>query len=130
MSKKIVNTDRAPEPVGPYNQSVQAGDIVFLSGQIPLNPQTGELVTDSVEEETHQVMKNLAAVLDANGCTFEDVVSCSVFVKDMEDYGRINEVYSTYFDEKTAPTRALVEVSRLPKDVRVEISAIAMKNSK
>jgi len=130
MSKKIVNTDKAPEPVGPYNQSVQAGNIIFLSGQIPLNPQTGELVTDSVEAETHQVMKNLEAVLDANGCTFEDVVSCSVFVKDMEDYARVNDVYSTYFDEKTAPTRALVEVSRLPKDVRVEISAIAMKNSK
>src|SRR5690625_5970547 len=78
MSKKIVNTDKAPEPVGPYNQSVQAGNIIFLSGQIPLNPQTGELVTDSVEAETHQVMKNLEAVLDANGCTFDDVVSCCV----------------------------------------------------
>lgn len=129
MNKKIVNTDRAPEPVGPYNQSVQAGNIVFLSGQIPLDPKSGELVTASVEEETHQVMKNLGAVLEANGCTFEDVVSCSVFVKDMEHYARINEVYGTYFDEATAPTRALVEVSRLPKDVRVEISAIAMKKS-
>lgn len=129
MSKKIVNTDRAPEPVGPYNQSVQAGNIVFLSGQIPLDPESGELVTGSVEEETHQVMKNLGAVLEANGCTFEEVVSCSVFVKDMEHYARINEVYGTYFDEATAPTRALVEVSRLPKDVRVEISAIAMKKS-
>lgn len=129
MSKKIVNTDKAPAPVGPYNQSVQAGNIVFLSGQIPLDPKTGELVTSSVEEETHQVMKNLGAVLEANGCTFEDVVSCSVFVKDMEHYGLINQVYGTYFDEETAPTRALVEVSRLPKDVRVEISAIAMKKS-
>lgn len=129
MNKKIVNTDRAPEPVGPYNQSVQAGNIVFLSGQIPLDPKSGELITASVEEETHQVMKNLGAVLEANGCTFEDVVSCSVFVKDMEHYARINEVYGTYFDEATAPTRALVEVSRLPKDVRVEISAIAMKKS-
>src|SRR5690625_3283347 len=100
MSKKIGNTQKATEPVGPYNQSVQAGNIIFLSGQIPLNPQTGELVTDSVEAETHQVMKNLEAVLDANGCTFEDVVSCSVFVKDMEDYARVNDVYSTYFDEK------------------------------
>jgi len=129
MSKKIVNTDKAPAPVGPYNQSVQAENIVFLSGQIPLDPKTGELVTSSVEEETHQVMKNLGAVLEANGCTFEDVVSCSVFVKDMEHYGLINQVYGTYFDEETAPTRALVEVSRLPKDVRVEISAIAMKKS-
>src|SRR5690625_7571492 len=103
MSKKIVNTDKAPEPVGPYNQSVQAGNIIFLSGQIPLNPQTGELVTDSVEAETHQVMKNLEAVLDATGCTFADVVRCSVFVKDMEDYARVNEVYRPYLSDRTAP---------------------------
>ena len=129
MSKKIVNTEKAPNPVGPYNQSIQAGGMVFLSGQIPLDPATGQLVTENIEAETHQVMKNLLAVLEANDCTFDDVVSCSVFVKDMKDYGRINEVYGTYFDDATAPTRALVEVARLPKDVNVEISAIAVKKA-
>lgn len=101
--------------------------MVFLSGQIALDPLTNSLVMDSIEDETHQVMKNLTAVLEANNCTMEDVVSCSVFVKDMAHYGQINGVYGSYFDEETAPTRALVEVARLPKDVRVEISAIAVK---
>ena len=130
LSKKIVNTDKAPSPVGPYNQSiVVSGSMVFISGQIALDPQTGTLIMSSIEEETHRVMQNLNAVLEANGCTMADVVSCSVFVKDMEHYGQINSVYGSYFDEATAPTRALVEVSRLPKDVRVEISAIAMKKA-
>ena len=130
LSKKIVNTDKAPSPVGPYNQSIVAsGSMVFISGQIALDPQTNTLVMSSIEEETHRVMQNLNAVLEANDCTMDDVVSCSVFVKDMEHYGQINTVYGSYFDEATAPTRALVEVSRLPKDVRVEVSAIAMKKA-
>ncbi|MBY5957714.1 Rid family detoxifying hydrolase [Membranicola marinus] len=128
MSKKIVNTEKAPSPVGPYNQSiVVGGPMVFVSGQIALDPATNTLVMDSIEEETHQVMKNVEAVLAANDCTMDNVVSCSVFVKDMEHYGQINAVYGSYFKEDTAPTRALVEVSRLPKDVRVEVSAIAVK---
>ncbi len=101
--------------------------MVFVSGQIALDPATNTLVMDSIEEETHQVMKNVEAVLAANDCTMDNVVSCSVFVKDMEHYGQINAVYGSYFKEDTAPTRALVEVSRLPKDVRVEVSAIAVK---
>ena len=130
LSKKIVNTDKAPSPVGPYNQSIVAsGSMVFISGQIALDPETNTLVMSSIEEETHRVMQNLNAVLEANECTMDDVVSCSVFVKDMEHYGQINSVYGSYFDEATAPTRALVEVSRLPKDVRVEVSAIAMKKA-
>lgn len=129
MTKKIVNTDKAPSPVGPYNQSiVSAGAMVFVSGQIALDPITNSLVQTSIEDETHQVMKNVEAVLRANDCTWDDVVSCSVFVKDMDQYGQINQVYASYFDEETAPTRALVEVSRLPRDVSIEISAIAVKS--
>ena len=128
MSKKIVNTGNAPSPVGPYNQSIEvSGTMVFVSGQIALDPESKMLVMSSIEDETHRVMRNVEAVLEANECSFEDVVSCSVFVKDMDHYGQINSVYGSYFDESSAPTRALVEVSRLPKDVRVEISAIAVK---
>ncbi len=124
--KEILNTPDAPSPVGPYNQSVKVGQTLYLSGQIALDPKTGELVQNSIEEETHQVMSNLGAVLKNAGCSFEDVVKCSVFVKNMQHYGRINTVYATYFDEATAPVRALVEVSALPKYVNVEISAIAV----
>ena len=124
--KEILNTPEAPSPVGPYNQSVKVGQTLYLSGQIALDPKTGELVQSSIEEETHQVMSNLGAVLKNAGCSFEDVVKCSVFVKNMQHYGRINTVYATYFDEATAPVRALVEVSALPKYVNVEISAIAV----
>ncbi len=126
--KKILNTVDAPSPVGPYNQSVLAGDTLYLSGQIALDPATGELVQSSIEDETHQVMKNLKAVLTNAGLTFENVVKCSVFVKNMQNYSRINSVYAQYFNEDTAPTRALVEVSALPKYVNVEISAIAVKS--
>lgn len=124
--KEILNTTNAPSPVGPYNQSVRAGQTLYLSGQIALDPSTGNLVQDSIEVETHQVMKNLAAVLANAGCTFEDVVKCTVFVKNMQNYARINAVYATYFDDDTAPARALVEVSGLPKYVNVEVSAIAV----
>ncbi len=124
--KQILNTPDAPSPVGPYNQSVKVGQTLYLSGQIALDPKTGELVQDTIEAETHQVMSNLGAVLKNAGCTFEHVVKCTVFVKNMQHYGRINAVYATYFDEATAPVRALVEVSALPKYVNVEISAIAV----
>lgn len=127
--KQILNTSNAPSPVGPYNQSVRAGQTLYLSGQIALDPATGELVQDNIETETHQVMKNLQAVLANAGCTFEDVVRCTVFVKNMQNYGRINTVYATYFNDDTAPARALVEVSGLPKYVNVEISAIAIMPS-
>lgn len=123
--KKIVNTSNAPAPVGPYNQAVEVGGILFCSGQIALDPATGELVMDSIEAETHQVMKNIKALLAEAGLTFEDVVKCSVFVKDMNDYARINAVYSEYFNDDTAPARELVEVANLPKFVNIEISVIA-----
>lgn len=123
--KKIINTPNAPAPVGPYNQSVAYNGMLFISGQIALDPPTGNLITSSIEEETHQVMKNIKAVLTEAGLTFEHVLKCSVFVSDMNDYAAINGVYAQYFNENTAPARELVEVGNLPKFVNVEISVIA-----
>lgn len=127
MTKRIINTKNAPSPVGPYNQSILAGNTLYVSGQIAIDPQTGKLVMDSIERETHQVFANLSAILTEAGLTLQDVVKCSVFVSDMEMYSRINTVYSTYFTENIAPARELVEVANLPKYVNVEISAIAVK---
>jgi len=123
--KKIINTSKAPAPVGPYNQSTRHGDTLYISGQIALNPSSGELVSDSIEAETHQVFKNLKAILDEAGLTYDHILKCSVFVADMNMYSRINAVYAEYFDEATAPARELVEVANLPKFVNIEISAIA-----
>lgn len=125
--KKIINTSNAPAPVGPYNQSVLFNGILFLSGQIAINPDSGELIIDTIEEETHQVMKNIQAILSEAGMTFENILKCSVFVSDMNNYSRINAVYAKYFDEDTAPARELVEVANLPKFVNIEISVIAGK---
>ncbi len=125
--KEIKNTINAPAPVGPYNQAILANGTLYLAGQIALNPTTGELVMGSIEEETHQVMTNLKNVLENAGMTFDNVVKCSVFVKNMQNYSRINAVYAQYFNDDTAPARELVEVSGLPKYVNVEISAIAVQ---
>lgn len=126
--KKIINTPNAPAPVGPYNQSVAHNGTLYISGQIAIDPATGNLVQDSIEAETHQVLKNVAAVLKEAGATFEDVLKCSVFVSDMHNYSRINAVYAEYFNEDTAPARELVEVANLPKFVNIEISVIAAVN--
>ncbi len=123
--KKIINTANAPSPVGPYNQSVAHNGTLYVSGQIAIVPATGELVKGSIEEETRQVMDNLKAILAEAGLSFDEVLKCSVFVSDMNDYGRINGVYAEYFDEATAPARELVEVANLPKFVNIEISLIA-----
>ncbi len=123
--KKAILTTNAPAPIGPYSQAIQAGDTVYISGQIAIDPSTGDLITSSIEEETHQVLKNVGAILEAAGLTYENVVSCSVFIKDMELFGRINAVYTTYFSTGIPPARALVQVSDLPKHVNIEISAIA-----
>ena len=112
--KKIVQTNQAPAPVGPYNQAVFYGDLLFASGQIAIDPANGQLVTDSIEAETHQVMKNIRAILSEAGMDFENVLKCSVFVSDMHLYGRINVVYAEYFNEDSAPARELVEVANLP----------------
>jgi 2-iminobutanoate/2-iminopropanoate deaminase len=125
--KKIIETSNAPAPVGPYNQAIMVNNMLFVSGQIAIDPPTGNLITDTIEAETNQVMNNLAAILKEAGLSFENVVKCSVFVKDMGNYGRINGVYATYFNEATAPARELVEVANLPKYVNVEISLIAAK---
>ncbi len=125
--KLIKNASAAPDPVGPYNQAVLAGDTLYVSGQIAIDQLSGKIVNDSIENETHQVMKNLKAILNNADMDFENVVKCSVFVKNMQNYARINAVYAQYFDERTAPARELVEVSALPKYVNVEISLIAVK---
>lgn len=125
--KKIIYTDKAPAPIGPYNQAVLVGNTLYTSGQIALDPATMELVLDNIEVETKQVMENMKAVLEAAGMTFEDVVKTSIFIMDMNDFARINSVYGSYFDEKTAPARETVQVACLPKNVNVEISMIAIK---
>ncbi len=127
--KKIINTDKAPAPVGPYNQAIRHQGTLYVSGQIAIDPATGNLATHNIEEETHQVMKNLRAILEMAGSSFAHVLKCSVFVSDMNHYSRINAVYAEYFDEDTAPARELVEVANLPKFVHVEISLIAAVNS-
>lgn len=123
--KQIINTSNAPAPVGPYNQATAHNGTLYVSGQIALDPASGELITRTIEEETHQVMKNLQAILTEAGLTFEDVLKCSVFVSDMNNYTRINAVYASYFQEDTAPARELVEVANLPKFVNIEISLMA-----
>lgn len=125
MSKKIVSTDKAPGAIGPYSQAVIAGGLVFTSGQIPLNPVTGEIVKDSIEAQARQVLDNLKAVLDAAGTGFKDVVKTTVFIKDMNDFAAVNKVYGEYFQEPY-PARSCVEVARLPRDVSVEIEAVAI----
>ena len=128
MNKQVINTSLAPAPVGPYNQAISAsGQMLFVSGQIPLNPSTGELVGDGdITEQTKQVLTNLKAILTAAGVSCENVVKTTVFLADMNDFATMNSVYSQYFDEATAPARACVQVSRLPKDVLVEIDCIAV----
>lgn len=126
MSKQIIQTKEAPAPIGPYNQAILAGNTLYVSGQIALDAQSGELINENITEETHQVMKNLEAILSEAGLGFSDVVKCSIFVKDMGNFSTINEAYGMYFKENP-PARETVEVARLPKDVNVEISCIATK---
>ena len=125
--KKIINTSSAPTPIGPYNQAVLVGNTLYTSGQIATDPKTGELVLDTITDETKQVMKNLEAVLEAADMTFENIIKASIFISDMNSFAAINAVYGQYFNEATAPARETVEVANLPKFVNVEISAIAIK---
>jgi 2-iminobutanoate/2-iminopropanoate deaminase len=126
MPHQIIFSDQAPAPIGPYSQAIKAGNTVYVSGQIPLNA-AGHLVgAGDVTAQTHQVLQNLTAVLAAAGLALTDVVKCSIFVKDLGNFATINQIYGTYFDEATAPARETVEVSRLPRDVEVEISCIAV----
>ena len=125
--KKIIYTDKAPAPIGPYNQAVLVGNTLYTSGQIALNPATMELVLDDIETETKQVMENMKAVLAAADMTFENVIKTTIFSMNMGDFTRINAVYGSYFDEATAPARETVQVACLPKNVNIEISMIAVK---
>ena len=123
--KKIIFTKNAPAPIGAYNQAVLSGNTLYTSGQIAINPKTGELINGSIKEETQLVMENLKAVLKEAGMTFENVIKSTIFISDMNNFSEINNVYASYFNKDTAPARETVEVSRLPKSVNIEISMIA-----
>jgi 2-iminobutanoate/2-iminopropanoate deaminase len=125
--KKIIFTKKAPAPIGPYNQAVLVNNTLYTSGQIAIHPETNELVLDTIENETKQVMENMKAVLEAADMNFADVFKATIFISDMNNFARINTVYGAYFDEKTAPARETVEVACLPKNVNVEISMLASK---
>lgn len=123
--KKVLSTPKAPAAIGPYSQAIQVGNTIYVSGQIPFNPETMTLVSEDVKEQTKQALENVKAILEAAGSSLNDVVKASVFVKDINDFNAINEVYASYFVENK-PARALVEVARLPRDVKIEIEVIAV----
>lgn len=124
--KKIIKTPKAPMPIGPYNQAVLSGNTLYISGQIPMNPETSTLVTDTIKDSALQVMKNLKAILAEAGMTFENVVKTTIFLQDMNDFAQVNEVYGQFFNPETAPARETVQVGKLPLGVGVEISMIAV----
>jgi 2-iminobutanoate/2-iminopropanoate deaminase len=127
MAKKIIFTENAPAPIGPYNQAILVNETLYTSGQIALNPISMELVLDSIEIETKQVMENLKAVLKAAEMNFENVVKATIYIVNMNDFSRINTVYASYFNEATAPARETIQVACLPKNVNIEISVVAIK---
>ena len=120
-----INTERAPKAIGPYSQAVEANNFIFVSGQLPLVPETMEIVSEDVQVQTRQSIENIKAILGSKNISLANVIKCTVFIKDMNDFGKINEMYAEYFGE-TKPARACVEVARLPKDIKVEIEAIAV----
>ena len=126
--KKIISTDKAPAAIGPYSQAVWAGDLLFASGQIPMDPATGDIVAGGVQAQAHQSLKNVKAILEAAKLGFENVVKATVFIKDMNDFAAINEVYAEYFTAPF-PARSCVEVARLPRDILVEVEVIAKKEA-
>lgn len=123
--KKIINTSKAPQPIGPYNQAVMINDMIFVSGQVPVNPETSKIPED-IQEQTKQVMENIKAILEEAGLTMKNVIKASIFISDMNNFAKINEIYGQYFTEEE-PARECVQVARLPLDVDVEISVIASK---
>lgn len=125
MNKKVISTQNAPAAIGPYSQAIQIGNLLYTSGQVPFDPQTMEVVSQDIKEQTKRVMENLKAIFDEAGTSFDKVVKMTVFIKDMNQFGDINEVYATYFSD-TPPARSCVEVARLPRDVGIEIEAIAI----
>jgi 2-iminobutanoate/2-iminopropanoate deaminase len=125
VTKKVIHTDRAPEAIGPYSQAIQAGDFLFLSGQIPLDPKTGELVKGDIRNQTRQVLENIRGVLESQGSGMKDVVKVTIFLKDIGNLNQVNEVYATYFPS-SPPARSTVEVAKLPRDADIEIEMIAL----
>jgi 2-iminobutanoate/2-iminopropanoate deaminase len=125
VKKKVIHTDRAPKAIGPYSQAIQAGNFLFLSGQIPLDPKTGELVKGDIGQQTQQVLENMKGVLESQKLGMEDVVKVTIFLKDIGNFNRVNEVYATYF-LPPAPARSTVGVAKLPRDADIEIEAIAL----
>ena len=125
--KKIIKTSKAPAPIGPYNQAIIVDNTLYVSGQIALEPKTMEIVNQNIDSETNQVMKNISEILKAADMDFTNVVKTTIFLVDMRDFAAINEIYGSYFDHKTAPARETVQVAKLPKNVRVEISVIAIR---
>jgi len=126
MKKQIVHTEKAPKAIGPYSQGVKYNGFIYTSGQIPFNVEKNELVTTGIQDEVHQVMKNVIAILEAGGTKIDQVVKTTIFVKDLNDFNAVNEVYASYFNDENYPARECVEVARLPRDVNVEISVIAI----
>ena len=124
--KEIINTKNAPSAIGPYSQAVWSGDMLLMSGQIALNPETGVMENESLASETHRVMKNIAGILEAAGMDYSHILKASIFIKDMNEFAQINEIYASFLQEPY-PARETVEVARLPKDARIEISIIAKK---
>ncbi|MGQ9645628.1 MAG: RidA family protein [Thermodesulfobacteriota bacterium] len=125
MKKKVIHTDKAPKAIGPYSQAIRAGNFLFLSGQIPLDPVSGELVRGDIRQQTQRVLENLKGVLESEHLSMEDLVKVTIFLKDMGNFSQVNEVYATYFPS-SPPARSTVEVARLPRDVDIEIEAIAI----
>ena len=126
MKKQIIHTDKAPQAIGPYSQGVKYNGFLYTSGQIPFNVEKNELVTTGIQDEVHQVMKNVIAILEAGGTSIDNVVKTTIFVKDLNDFNALNEVYASYFNDENYPARECLEVARLPRDVNVEISVIAI----
>jgi 2-iminobutanoate/2-iminopropanoate deaminase len=125
MEKKVVFTEKAPKPIGPYSQAIITGNLIFTAGQIPIDPATNQVVQGDIKEQTRRVLENLRAILESVGATFDDVVKVTIYMKDLNEFSAMNEVYSEYF-KNSPPARTTVEVSRLPRDVRIEIDLIAI----
>lgn len=127
MGKRVIHTEKGPKAIGPYSQAIEAGDLLFLSGQIPIDPKTGELIMGDIRKQTQQVLENIKGILESQRRGMEDVVKVTIFLKDMGNFSQVNEVYATYFPS-SPPARSTVEVAKLPRDVDIEIEAIALMN--
>jgi 2-iminobutanoate/2-iminopropanoate deaminase len=128
MKKKVIQTDKAPKAIGPYSQAIQAGNLLFLSGQIPLDPKTGELTGRNIRQQTQQVLENIQGLLESQGLGMKDVVKVTIFLKDIGNFNQMNEVYATYFSS-SPPARSTVEVAKLPRNAEIEIETIALTHN-